>query len=93
MVQPISRIAGRICTSKKAKVTPTASASMLVATASGSIVLKEKESLTSSSSPSASRIIFAPISASSTKAIQWSMLLIRLSNCLPSSQPSSGISA
>ena len=31
VVQPISRIAGRICTSKKAKVTPTASASMLVA--------------------------------------------------------------
>ncbi len=94
VVTPIIETAGTISTSRKANVTPTASASILVATARASIVRGEKESLRFSSSfLTASRIIFAPISASSTNAIQWSMFLIRLSNCLPSSHPITGISA
>ena len=59
-------------TCKNAKVTPTASASMLVATASGSMALTPKESFSSSALSRDSLIMFAPISESSTKAIQWS---------------------
>ena len=44
VVAPIKLMAGTILTCKNANVTPTASASMLVATASGSIVIKLKES-------------------------------------------------
>ena len=40
---PINSTAGTMSTRKKAKVTPTAKASMLVATARGSIVKNEKE--------------------------------------------------
>ena len=72
-------------TLRKAKVTPTASASMLVAMASGSILLMETESSVFSSSPETpSRIIFPPISPSRIKAIQWSKAVILLSNCAPS---------
>ena len=71
VVAPMNDTAGTISTCRNANVTPTASASMLVATASGSIVIKRNESLTLSSSCSHdSRTMFAPISPSSTKAIQ-----------------------
>ena len=83
VVVPIIAIAGTISTSIHANETPTASASMLVATARGSIVLTENESSSCSSSPKASLIIFAPISASRMNAIQWSMLVMSHSNCFP----------
>ena len=70
-------------TCKKAKVMPTASASMLVATASGSMVLNENESFTFSSFEKDSLIIFAPMSKSRPKAIQWSIFVMSDSNCLP----------
>ena len=87
-------MASQIFVSVMAKVTPVASASMLVATASGSMVLKPKESFSFSSSwLSASRIIFAPIRTSSTQAIQWSKRLMYSAKELASRNPSSGINA
>ena len=92
VVAPMKLTAGTIRTCRKANVTPTARASMLVATASGSIVPNEKESLRFSSSVSRdSRIMLPPISASSTKAIQWSTLVISDWNRTPSKYPTSGI--
>ena len=72
VVAPIKLMAGTILTCKNANVTPTASASMLVATASGSIVIKLNESLRFSASSRDSFIMLRPISTSSTNAIQWS---------------------
>ena len=73
VVQPTSEIAIQMFVPVSWKVTPVASASMLVATASSSMVLTEKEPLMLSSSfEKASRIMFAPISASRMNAIQWS---------------------
>ena len=51
---------------------------MLVATASGSMVLNENESFTFSSFEKDSLIIFAPMSKSSPKAIQWSTAVMVL---------------
>ena len=64
--------AGRFTSGRSANVMPTASASMLVATASTSIVLNENELLLSSGSPlrSPSRSMFPPMSDSSTNAAQ-----------------------
>ena len=73
----MSSTAGTILTSRNAKVTPTARASMLVATARVSMVLNPKEASGHSSSLlKDSFIMLAPITASSTKAIQWSMFVI-----------------
>ena len=66
---------------------------MLVATARGSMARGVKEQSTSSSWPRDSRIMLTPMMVSSTKAIQWSMLVIMFWNCTPSSQPSRGIRA
>ena len=65
-------------TDKKAKVTPTANASILVATANGNIALKLKSSSPHSSQSLSidSLIILPPIIASNTKAIQWSIATI-----------------
>jgi len=57
---------------------------MLVAMASGSMAFTPKEELTSSSFLRDSRIILIPISASSTKMIQWSTLVINRSKAEPS---------
>ena len=73
VVQPIMLTAPTMFTSRNAKVMPAARASMLVATASISMVLKDSEPLSlpaSSSLESASRIIFAPMSESSMNATQ-----------------------
>ena len=59
---------------------PTARASMLVATASSSMVFTPKSSDSFSPAEKDSLIMLPPISASSTKAIQWSMLTISDSN-------------
>lgn len=68
---PIRLTAGRMSTRRKAKVIPTASASMLVATASRNISLKYMVLLAFSSSlEKASFIMLMPISASRIKAIQ-----------------------
>ena len=73
MVAAMKHTAGRMDTSKKAKVMPTARASMLVATAMGSITRKAREALVSSSSGHrASRIMLMPSKTSRAKAIQWS---------------------
>lgn len=66
---------------------------MLVATAMVSISLGRKEASISSSSSSLrdSRIMLPPMKQSSTKAIQWSMLVMAAENRTPSSQPTAGI--
>ena len=71
VVTPIIAAAMKIFTSIRAKVMPTAKASMLVATARSSMDLKPKEALSSCCSlekPSLS--IFPPMRHSSTKATQ-----------------------
>mgnify|MGYP007065356905 CR=1 FL=1 len=94
VVRPIRQAARAMSVPSSAKVTPTASASMLVAIASSSIVLKPKSSLVSSSSLlSASRTMFTPIIASRMNATQWSNWSIRLENVVPRKYPSVGISA
>ena len=83
-----------MATFKKAKVTPTARASMLVATAS--ISTSRRSNPAGQQSPSswkASQTIFPPIQPSSRKAIQWSMLVMYPSNCRPRAQPSRGMRA
>ena len=78
---------------------PTASASILVATARTSIFLwsigASMTSTTSSSfhSRTASIIILPPMKPSRMNAIQWSMLVIYFWNWLPRSQPTNGINA
>ena len=93
VITPIVATAGRILIVSSANVTPTASASMLVATASGSMAAGVIALLTPSASPKASRIMFAPISPSRTKAIQWSTAVIFSANVAPRKKPRSGISA
>ena len=94
VVTPISTAAATMSTPRNAKLMPTARASILVASARGSMVLKEKLSFASSSPPAiASLIMPPPITASSTKAIQWSILTIKRSNLKPSRKPIRGISA
>ena len=83
VMPPMRQTAGTMSTLRKAKVTPTASASMLVATASGSMALTPKEALSSSAAPRDSRIMFAPMSASRMKAIQWSKLVMNSSKLEP----------
>ena len=85
VVAPMNRTAAAIFTSgRSAKVMPTASASMLVAIASSSIVLKLNDASSFSSSfESASLIIFPPIKHSSTNAIQWSTAVIYCSKVEP----------
>ena len=81
MITPINVTAQRILTFKKAKVTPTAKASMLVATARGSMALNPKEESRDSASVSRdSRIILIPMIPSRIKAIQWSMGPMMLMN-------------
>lgn len=93
VVRPIRPTARRMSTWRKAKVMPTVRASMLVATASGSMARGAKEvPRLSSSWLRDSRIMFRPMRPKSRKAIQWSILEIRLWNRLPSSQPKKGIS-
>ena len=62
--------AGTMFTCMAAKLTPTASASMEVATASGNIALAEKSLSTSSSPPKLSRTMLAPMRAKRRKATQ-----------------------
>ena len=92
VIRPMIDTAGIILTLRKAKVTPMARASILVATASVSIVFTSIESFTTSQD-FASFIIFMPMTPRSTKAIQWSMELTTFLNPLPSKKPISGISA
>ena len=65
--------APRFTSGSRAKVTPTARASMLVARAMSSMVRKPKEaSAQLSSLEKDSLIMLPPMKASSTKATQWS---------------------
>ena len=67
----------KILTFKKAKVTPTAKASIDVAIARGGImILGENSVLQLSSFSNDSLIMLIPIKANKIKAIQWSMLSI-----------------
>ena len=92
VVRPIRLTASRMSTWRKAKVMPTVRASILVATANGSMARGEKEvPRLSSSWLRDSRIMFRPMRPSSRKAIQWSMWAIRTWKRLPSSQPKKGI--
>ena len=69
----IKDTAGRMSTFRKAKVTPTASASMLVAMARSTMFLTSRSGFGHSSSLlKDSFIMFAPITASRMKATQWS---------------------
>ena len=66
----------KISTCSTAKLTPTASASMLVATAWVRMAAKERlvsQASSSSSGWTASHTILPPMKASSTKATQWSI--------------------
>ena len=84
VITPIKLTAAPMFTLKKAKLTPTARASMLVATAMGSMAFTDREASGHSSSLERdSRIIFPPMMASSAKAIQWSMAVICSLNCTP----------
>lgn len=85
VVTPIINMEIQMFTCRKANDTPTAKASMLVATASRNIVFKHVVESGSSdpSSDKASRIMLAPINKRSPKAIQWSIATIRCSNCAP----------
>ena len=85
VVQPINPAARKMLTCSVESVMPAASASMLVAIAISSIGLKEYDASTfSSSSESASRIMFAPSSASRMNAIQWSRREMYFSKVEPS---------
>ena len=66
----MSPAAGRILTDRNAKVMPTARASMLVATASSSMVFTPKSSFISSSGEKDSLIMLPPMRLSSPKATQ-----------------------
>ena len=82
VIRPIIRIAWYIFSprnSTKPKLTPTAKASMLVASASASICLKWSCALVflQLSFSKLSLIIFAPTNANKTKAIQWSISFIK----------------
>ena len=83
---PMKTTAGTMSTFRKAKETPTASASMLVAMASGNMVFASKRSLCSSQSAQEkdSRIMFAPMKASRMNAIQWSNRSMRSAKLMPS---------
>ena len=78
---------------RNANDTPTASASILVATASRNITFALISAFTSSSPPNDSFIILPPIKSRSTNAIQCDHLLTRSAKKLPSTYPSVGISA
>ena len=78
--------AAMISTGTQAKVMPTASASILVATAIRNMVFTSSAAEVSSSSSSldrASRIMLPPINASSTKAIHDATVLMYFSNPEP----------
>ena len=82
---PMVEDAIQTLTSRKAIVTPTAKASMLVATAIRNIARDPKSALCCSSSPQIdSRIIFKPMRPSNTKAIQWSTLTTTSEKLRPS---------
>ena len=88
VVRAIQQTAGRISTSRKAKVMPTASASMLVATAMANMTRKPREALASSVSPlRASRSMLIPRIASRAKAIQWSMAVMYRETGSPGASP------
>ena len=95
VVTPMMSIDDQIFTWMQAKEMPTARASMLVAIANKSIVLKSKAPLCSWSSlpQTASRIMLAPIKKSNPKAIQWSTAVMYSSNCSPKKYPTKGIKA
>ena len=79
---------------KSANVTPTARASILVATAKRNIVFTSiLLSVSSSSLDKDSFIMFAPIMASKANAIQWSIEVIYFLNWFPRKYPIAGISA
>ncbi len=92
---PIRQTAsGTLTSGSSANVMPTASASMLVASASRSIVLKLNESLPLDSSlDRLSLIMPAPMADSSTNATQWSKAVMYCSNVEPRKNPMVGINA
>ena len=95
VVMPIRQTAsGTLTSGSSANVMPTASASMLVASASRSIVLKLNESLPLDSSlDRLSLIMPAPMADSSTNATQWSKAVMYCSNVEPRKNPMVGINA
>ena len=77
-------LAERMLTSSRAKLTPTASASMLVAIAWVRMVEKGRfTSHYSFSGWTASQIILPPMKPSRIKAIQWSMEEMKEAKVLP----------
>lgn len=84
VVMPMRAADKKIFTFKKAKVIPTARASILVATAMTNMVLKAKELLTASSSAAKdSFIMLRPIKNRRIKATQWSKADMYFMNVLP----------
>ncbi|OPX80916.1 MAG: hypothetical protein A4E50_01322 [Methanosaeta sp. PtaB.Bin087] len=83
-------------TSRKAKVTPTARASMLVAMARSVRRRRSRRfAVARSDGPSFidSKIIFPPMRTRRMKAIQWSKPVTKSLNSSPPSQPITGIKA
>lgn len=78
---------------KKAKVTPTANASILVAIDRISNSLKEKTLQTSSSADKDSYIIFKPIPSNNRNAIQGAKVETIYWSCIPESHPKTGMKA
>ena len=83
----------RVDSLRNANDTPTASASMLVATARRNMTLKLISASTSSSPPNDSLIMLPPMNRRSTNAIQCDHLLTRSAKKLPRTYPTVGISA
>lgn len=92
---PMVELASAIFTSKKAKVNPTAKASILVAIDK---VISRKPLVMSTFFPSSlerndSQIILIPTANNRPKATQWSYCAIRLTIARPANHPINGIKA
>ena len=94
VMTPMVIIAGMMLMPRKANETPTARASMLVATAIINILFVEKSGLWQTSSfERDSRTILKPIIPSRINAIQWSIFSTIEAKLMPRAYPSSGIKA
>ncbi len=91
VVAAMIEAASIMLTFRKANETPTASASILVATARGSMAMGLKEGLGQESGSRDSLIILPPMRSKRKKTIQWSNPLTSVLNLAPTKYPISGI--
>lgn len=93
VIRPIISMGSSIAVFRKAKVTPTAKASILVAIERINNSLKEKTLQTSSSLNKDSYIIFKPIPTSNRNAIQGAKVETIYCRCIPANHPKTGMKA